>query len=142
MRGTVNFRGVEESGAFELVPVGTYDVTIEEVAPKQTSNGDPMMNVMFKIVRGDFLGSHLWDNIIFPYDGSPAVKIKGRTMHFLHAIGEPYEDKENLAYDTDNWIGKPAKVEVYHEPYNGKTYAKIKEYIIDEVLENDENVPF
>jgi hypothetical protein len=137
MRGTINMRGVVESGSFKLLPEGIYNVIIIEVSERVTKNGDPMANVTFEVTSGDYSSSLVWDNIIFPIEGSLASKIKGRTMHFLHAIDEPYKNEE-LSYDTLHWMRKPAKIEVIHELYKGNNQAKVGNYIIDEV----EDVPF
>lgn len=137
MRGFINMRGVLESGSFVVLTEGIYNVIIIEVAERVTKNGDPMANVTFEVTSGDYSGSLIWDNIIFPIEGSLASKIKGRTMHFLHAIGEPYK-QETVSYDTLKWMRKPAKIKVKHELYKGKNQAKIEDYIIDDV----EDVPF
>ena len=143
MRGTTDMTGVKENSGFELLPEGTYIFNIEDVEDKITQNGDPMILVTYCVAVGDHAGRRTWDNIIFPELNSPAIKIKGRTMHFLHCIDEPYQDKIN--WNSEMWKGKAVSIRIYHEEYNGKIRAKVAEYILDEesqeVVDN-QTVPF
>ncbi len=143
MKGTTDMTGTEEGGSYTLLPEGTYVFNVAEVEDKTTKNEDPMMNVMFTVAVGEFAGKKVWDNIIIPEPGSPAEKIKGRTMHFLHCINEPYEGK--FEWNSDMWVGKAVSMRIFHEEYNGKTRAKVAEYIFDEdnqEIDDASKVPF
>lgn len=114
MRHSIDTGAAEESkGGFQLVPEGIYEVEILEVADKVTQNGDPMASVKMGITEGQFKGQWLFDNIVIPKPESPAFKIMGRTMHFLHCIGEPYQGR--FSTDTDKWGYKKLKVKVKHK---------------------------
>lgn len=143
MQGTTDMTGVQEIGNFEVLPEGTYIFRIDDVTDNISKNGDPMINVRFIVVDGDYAGRKIWDNIIIPEQNSPAIKIKGRTMHFLHCIKEPYEGK--FDWNSEMWVGKAVTIRVYHDEYNGKTRAKVAEYILDEdnqEVADSETVPF
>ena len=125
MKGSVDLSNVEEGGSgFDLVPEDWYNVSIIEVKDGMSKNNDPMPNVKMSILDGKYKEQWLWDNILIPSLDSPSVKILGRSKHFLHVIGEPYEDKV-VEYDTDNWVYKKLRVKVFHDEYKGKTRAKI-----------------
>lgn len=130
-RGRVNTAGIMESGTFNIVPEGRYYARIAEVVPGKSQAGDPMFSVKLLIVAGESQDSWLWDNIVISDNpNSPGYKILGRSKHFLHCIGEPYEGE--IDYDTENWIDKEVEIKVYHDSYKGKPKAKVEEYILEE----------
>jgi len=130
MKYSTNMQDVEEGGNFELLPEGSYIFSIDQVEDKVTKNGDPMVSITLVVAKGDHAGRKVWDNIIFPELNSPAIRIKGRTKHFLHCINEPFEGK--IEGNSDMWIGKAVSVIIFHDKYEGKTRAKVAEYILDE----------
>ena len=50
------------SGDYKEVPVGSYEVKIDKMELKESSKGDPMVSVWFKILEGDFKNSRLFMN--------------------------------------------------------------------------------
>ena len=138
MKGRTNMTGVEEGGAaIKVLPQGEYVVEVVEAKDGLTKNDDPMISLKLVVDRGEFKGQWLWDNIIIPNEGSPAEKIKGRSKHFLHCIGEEYEGEFN--WDNSRWVGKKVTVEVDHEPandYHKYTKPIVAKYILDEDLIN------
>jgi len=56
------------------------------------------------------------------------------TRMFLKVIGEPYKG-ENFPIDTENWPGKQAYGHVKHTIKNGKTYANITEWDLENIVE-------
>ena len=47
---------------FEEVPEGDYEVSIDKIELKESSKGDPMVSIWFKILEGDFKNSRLFMN--------------------------------------------------------------------------------
>jgi hypothetical protein len=135
-----------ESGGFPLIPEGIYEVQIIDKADMVTTkNNDPMVNIKMEIFNGEQKGNWLWDNIVIPNVGSPAYGIMGRTMHFLHVIGEPYQGK--FKTESERWLFRSLKVKVKHElqekgKYKGKLLAKIQEYLFIKEEDNDPTIPF
>jgi len=134
MRGNTDMTGVTPSKGFILAKEGIHQVEIVEVGEKYTKSGDPMPNVKMEVMNGSDAGAIIWDNIIIPKPGSSAEGIKGRTMHFLHVIGEPYEG--DFTWNTDNWQGVKLFVRVKHEAPND--YHKgIRPIIAQYILADD-----
>ena len=52
----------KNSGDFEKVPYGTYEVSIEKMELKASKKGDPMVSVWFNIVGGEFKGQKIFMN--------------------------------------------------------------------------------
>jgi hypothetical protein len=120
------------SGNFEPIPEGEYLLQIMDFKERETKNGDPMIGVQLEVVDGDHAGRFVFHNVILYKPTSPGIKGMGMTRHFLHCIGEPYEG--DIDVDTDNWIPRQVRAEVFHEEYNGKTNARIGKFILDETL--------
>lgn len=132
---------LENTNDYVLVPEGVFGAEIIEVGDKKTSNGDPMANVKYKLLDGGQRGRTLYDNIVIPIPGSPAFKIMGRTMHFLHVIGQPYEG--TFTVDTDKWVGQRLRVLVKHKlqkvgKYAGQMQANVNGHDFIDGKETDE----
>lgn len=143
MRGTVNMKNIQEGGSYVLPPEGSYNAEIAEVKDKTSSNGDPMVSIKLVITSGEYQDSWVWDNILIPHLDSQAAKILGRTKHFLHCIGEPY-DGEEVKWDSDRWLWKKCRIHIIHEApneYHKKPKGVVAEYILDEEEQKEEE-PF
>ena len=144
MKGSVNMSGVQEGGSFVLAPEGIYTIEIAEAKGKESSNGDPMVSIKLVISAGEYQDSWVWDNILIPHLNSQAVKILGRTKHFLHCIGEPY-DGEEVEWDSDRWLWKKCKIRIIHEApnqYHKNIKPVVAEYILDDDEESKSDEPF
>ena len=140
MRKNLNTTGVAEQGEFEVCEKGDHYAHIEEVREAITQNGDDMASVKFVVDSGASQDSWVWDNIVISDNpDSPGYKVLGRTKHFLHCIGEPYEGE--IKVDTDNWKGKKVKIRVDHEQpnqYHKSIRPIVTAYLIDEEQEKEE----
>lgn len=134
-------KDVKEQGKFVTLPEGEYLMEITEKTDKESSNGDPMVLIKLSVYAGEFQDeAWVYDNILIPPLSSPSAKILGRTKHFLHCIGEPYEGEE-VEWDSDNWVNRQVKVRIIHEqPNEYHKFVKpvIAEYILDEEIEQEE----
>jgi len=149
MKGRTNMTGVEENTGFILCEKGEHNLQIVRIKDKTTSNGDPMVSVGMTVINGPSAGAWVWDNIVIPLPGSAASAILGRTKHFLHCIGEPYDG--DIEYDSDRWMTKKLVAKVEHEAPNKhhkETKAVISAYILEEGdvpsidVGKDEEAPF
>lgn len=52
----------EGSGTFKEVPHGDYEVKIEKMELKESKKGDPMVQVWFKVLSGEFQGNRIFMN--------------------------------------------------------------------------------
>ncbi|RKY32661.1 MAG: hypothetical protein DRP74_02155 [Candidatus Omnitrophota bacterium] len=145
MKGIVNMANVQEQGSYVLPPEGVYEVEIVEVVDKTSFNGDPLISIKLMITEGEYQNkAWIWDNILIPSSNSSAAKILGRTKHFLHCIGEPYEGQE-VEWDSNNWIYKPCRIRIAHEApneYHKRAKVVISEYILNEEQQSPEEGPF
>ena len=147
--GVDTLEAEENTGGFVLIPEDTYEAMVIEKSDKITSKGDPMVSVKMEILNGQYKGKWLFDNIVIPKTGSPSFKIMGRTMHFLHVIGQPYQGK--FKTDSDKWLWAKLKVKVKHEvqkegKYAGQKMARIDGHDFYDTAsaepEHDPEVPF
>lgn len=57
-------QGNGQGRTYEDIPVGTYEVKIEQMELKESKNGDPMFSAWFRILRGKYENSILFMNAI------------------------------------------------------------------------------
>jgi len=98
----IKFDDVDESG-FEPLPRGWYDVRIEEVDIRETSQSsqhpnNEFWNVEMIVTGGDYEGRRVWTNVMLP-PYTPFMLFR-----LLRAAGE-IENKE------DEWDGEPGDLE-------------------------------
>lgn len=142
-KGTAYFNGVEEQetrSEIQLLPKGKYLFQIVEKIDKTTAKGDPMINITLQCQEDGYEQNRAWDNIVIPHPVSPSIGIAGRTKHFLHCIGEPYQDQ--FEWDSDNWAWKKVYANIDIKKLDsGKEINVVTGYILDEDLLNnlDEN---
>ena len=141
MKYTRNMKDVKEGGSDMsskfLISEGVHELIISEIIEKVTKNGDPMVIIKLECNIGDKdVGKWCFDNILIPEDNSPTIAIMGRSKHFLHCIGEPY-DNDGLDIDPDKWLWKKVSAEIFTEKKNDfhkYDTSKIKQYILVEGL--------
>lgn len=149
MPGTMDYTREEgenqNDGDFLPIKDGDYLFQITGAISKTSSKGDPMIEVTFQGLDEEVANRKLWDRIVFPHPNSPSRGIIGRSVHFLHCIGEAYESPLN--WDELNWAWKKAKIKVGTRKYKDKDQNYVVKYILDESLNpainvSDEELPF
>ena len=124
--GSGNFKlPSEKEHLFQVVDV--YDETYE--SNKFNLDRDTVI-AKLEVVGGEEEGLSLLNRCVIDFDG------KGfwATRLFLKAIGEPCRDEFEI--DTENWIGRQFYATVVHNKgKNEKTYANIKEYNFEKLVD-------
>lgn len=114
----LDFSGVE---AFVKCAEGQHVVKLVDIEETESQAGNDMLNATFQVVKGNSTGAKLYDNFVL------TEKALWKLQSFLTAIGMKADGKVML--DLDKIIGKTCIVEVAHEEYEGKTRARIQEFI-------------
>lgn len=65
-----DLNGVEEDKGFELIPKGTYPAIVDEMEFGESSAGNPMMTVKYRIVEGEYADRLLFDYWVLRGNGS------------------------------------------------------------------------
>lgn len=87
------------SGDYKEVPVGTYEVSIDKMELKESSKGDPMVSIWFKILTGDFHNCRLfWNQVITR--GFQISQIKS-FLKSLQAVDDEKIEFQNYAQFND-----------------------------------------
>jgi hypothetical protein len=99
-----------------------YRVVVEDAEPTESSNHNPMINLWFKIVGGDYDGQTITDRLTI------TDKSMFRVVGFMQAIGLP-TPKKRLKINLRQFIGKTLEVDVEDgEPYNGRIRSEVRGY--------------
>ena len=127
----LDFTGIE---AYVKCAEGQHKVKLTEIEETESQAGNPMLNATFQVVSGASTGAKLYDNFVL------TEKALWKLQSFLVAVGMKADGRVTL--DLDNLIGKTCIVEVAHEEYEGKTRARIQEFIklqakVDEDAEDE-----
>lgn len=70
----VNFKNVDETQQFKVIPEGEYVAEIVKVEETTTSKGDDMWKVQFKIIEGEYVGSNIFSYFVFNDGGYGNIK--------------------------------------------------------------------
>ena len=91
---------------------------IEAAEPKHSSQGNPMLNVKFAVVTGEFEGRKVFNNYTLTEKSLWVLK------QMLAAIGIKAAGKMDL--DPTEMLGKTLTVDLITDEYNGSPRNKIK----------------
>lgn len=114
----LDFTGIE---AYVKCAEGQHVVKLIEIEETESQAGNDMLNATFQVVKGASTGAKLYDNFVL------TEKALWKLQSFLVAVGMKADGK--VVLDLDKLIGKTCIVEVAHEEYDGKTRARIQEFI-------------
>jgi hypothetical protein len=105
------------------VPPATYRVQVEDVEATESAAKNPMINLWFTILDGEFQGQTLTDRLVL------TEKSLFRVVGFMQAIGLP-TPKKKLKVNIRQFVGRVLDVEVSDgEPYNGRIRSEVRGYI-------------
>lgn len=114
----LDFTGIE---AYVKCAEGQHVVKLIDIEETESQAGNDMLNATFQVVKGASTGAKLYDNFVL------TEKALWKLQSFLVAVGMKADGK--VVLDLDHLIGKQCIVEVAHEEYEGKTRARIQEFI-------------
>lgn len=117
-RKKLDFTGIE---AYVKCAEGQHVVKLVEIEETESQAGNDMLNATFQVVKGTSTGAKLYDNFVL------TEKALWKLQSFLVAVGMKADGKITL--DLDKLVGKTCIVDVAHEEYEGKTRARIQEFI-------------
>jgi hypothetical protein len=105
-----------------LVPEGTYAVIVTDAEEKTSSKGTPGIGLDLEITEGSEKGRAVWDTAWV------TEKAMWRVKKVLSAL--KYEIPEGeFDLNTADLIGRRAFVSVEHEEYDGKTRARVTDFM-------------
>lgn len=74
------------SGDFEELPLGRYEVKINSMQLTQSKNGDPMTKTIFEVVQGQYKGRYMFKNsVIYKGDRNDAWRLK-QELNFINSL--------------------------------------------------------
>ena len=74
------------SGEFEELPLGRYEVKINSMELTQSKNGDPMTKTILEVVQGQYKGRYMFKNsVIYKGDRNDAWRLK-QELNFINSL--------------------------------------------------------
>lgn len=128
-------QGNRQGRTYEDIPVGTYEVKIEQMELKESKNGDPMFSAWFRILQGKYENSILFMNAII----TQGFQI-GNVNKFLRSLEaveevefENYVQYNNLIMDIKEAIDENSLEYLIEFKKNKKDFPV---YTVKEVYES------
>lgn len=109
---------------FELIPKGIYNAEIDECSfGLSKSSGAPMFTLIHRITSGDFAGRKLYSYVSF----SPKA-ISGAKTTLLRLDPQIFNGRFSPQEVADQGVllGKPHRIKVSHEEYQGENRARVQ----------------
>lgn len=104
------------------VAPGSYRVQVEDAELTESSNKNPMVNLWFTVMEGEFQGQTVTDRLVL------TEKSLFRVVGFMQAIGLP-TPKRKLKLNIRQFVGKVLDVDIDDgEPYNGRIRSEVRGY--------------
>lgn len=105
------------------VAPGRYRVQVEDVEATKSQAGNPMVNLWFRVIGGEFDGQTVVDRLTL------SDKALFRVVGFMQSIGLP-TPKKRLKLNIRSWVGKVLDIDVEDgEPYNGRVRSEVRAYM-------------
>jgi len=104
---------------FALAEEGVQNVRVEKVYEKVSKNGKEMVVFELKAMNG----GRIFHNCM-NYEGCRWMLKKT-----IHAITKVNPEKGAMSFDPDEFVGKEMRVNVFHDDFNGRVSAKIKDVL-------------
>ena len=119
-----------ESGNYDPLPDGDYDVVVVEATHKMTQSGKTMFSVKAQVEGGAHNKRLVWDNLVVSPDSPAALGIFFKKMH---ALGVPRDYFLQQPAPTNAQIeqminGKRFRAQVGTRTWNGSKKNEIKNY--------------
>ena len=104
------------------VDPGPYRVVVEDAESAESAAKNPMVNLWFRIVGGEFDGQTITDRLVL------TEKSLFRVVGFMQAINLP-TPKKRLKVNIRQFVGKTLDVDVDDgDPYNGRIRSEVRGY--------------
>lgn len=101
---------------------GRYRVQVEDAELTESNAKNPMINIWFRVVGGEFDGATVMDRLTI------TDKALFRVVGFMQGIGLP-TPKKRLKINVRTFLGKVLDIEVDDgEPYNGRIRSEVRAY--------------
>lgn len=113
----IPFSKVPDAQDFSPLPEGKYLCRLEEITPANTQLGDEMWKLKFEVIDGDYVGRHIFDNMVFSKAALPRVKLMCSRLGM--------DTSQDQDFEPDDIEGKSCWVIVEVEDYEDQ-YGKPK----------------
>jgi len=119
----VDLQGVEEM-KFEAIPKGIYNAEVDQCDFQiSKSSGKPMFQIIFNITEGDYAGRKLYFYASFSQKALPGTKTALLRIDPT-IFSTPFKPEE--VANSGVLLGKPVRIKVSHEDYNGEVRARVQ----------------
>ena len=119
----LNLKGVHKQ---EPLPEGWYNATVKSAEPGESSNGNPVVRLIWLVEGGEHDGRTQPDHLNLTGDGLPI------TLERLEVLGLelPDPDSDEAAtweLDYDDLVGAKARIKIKQSEWQGSVRSQVKD---------------
>lgn len=112
--------------SFEVLPAGTYNVTVDEATAKKSSSGNPMISLQLIVEDGEYEGRKLFTHVVFSPKTMGMAKRTMNRLGLADLTNGPFKPNQEAA---DQFVGKRAKAVVKVKMYEGEQTNEVKKIL-------------
>ena len=110
------------TGVQEVAPEGDYDFNVDDAAEKESSKGNPMIELQILInYKGDQI--RIFDNLVFTQNASWKI------YQFRVSTGEKLIEGQKVNFEAEDCIDRKGRCHVCVDTYEGRTRNKVAAYL-------------
>ncbi|MGB2791297.1 MAG: DUF669 domain-containing protein [Candidatus Moraniibacteriota bacterium] len=113
-------------GAFEPLPKGTYDATVDTAEATTSTTGKVMFKIKYKVLGGPHNGRTIFNNITLTTDNPNALRMFFLNMKAMGLGPEYFGQNPPKEHVAASLVGKQCKVTVDHREYQGQMRENVK----------------
>ncbi len=126
--------GESEDISFAPVPEGVYEVAVSDANLVPTKDGTgQLIKLQLRVVDGDQQNKVVFDQWYIPNKVKQTPDAYKTTLNFfrahLEAVTGQKWDQNGMQLDVKDLPGNVVRITVFHETYEGKIQAKVKNYM-------------
>jgi hypothetical protein len=117
-----------DTGSFEVLPAGDYDLRVAKAEATQSGNGKLMFKLTNEVTAGPHKGRRVWSNLVLTVDNPTALGIFFRQMAAIGISKSYFEGDPSDAQVADALTGREFRAQVAVKQWQGNDRNEIKAY--------------
>ena len=120
-----------QTGSYEPIPDGDYDLKVIEVSSSTTSTGKTMFKLTTEVQGGAYGKRRVWDNLVISPENKNALGIFFSKMEALGVTREWFQSNNPSNAQVEAAIGgRSFRAQIGSELYNGEKKNRLKRYYV------------
>jgi Protein of unknown function (DUF669) len=111
------------SGSEEgLLPEGDYDFVVDDAGEKESSNGNPMIELQL-LIEHNGVKARVFDQLVFTKNATWKID------HFRASIGETLIKGQEVTLEAEDCVDRRGCCHLFVDEYQGRKRNKVHDYL-------------